>query len=116
MERQAAWATTTPGSVIACLCDCKAGHRSPAHRPSTDRQILSGEDEKTADMMRPSWKSDAILGHVASWGDRFPIGPNKARAKDLSTVPEPRCRLPGNVQWPASSGSQAQSNRACVKI
>jgi hypothetical protein len=30
-------------------------------------------DRQMADMMRPWGKPDAILWHVASWGDRFPM-------------------------------------------
>jgi hypothetical protein len=31
-----------------------------------------------ANMRRPLLKSDAILGHVASWGDRFPMAATKS--------------------------------------
>ena len=38
--------------------------------PPIGRAGLSGELDVMGDMMRPREKRDAILGHVASWGDR----------------------------------------------
>jgi hypothetical protein len=37
-----------------------------------------------ANMRRPLLKSDAILGHVASWGDRFPMPATKSQGEILS--------------------------------
>jgi hypothetical protein len=37
-----------------------------------------------ANMRRPLLKSDAILGHVASWGDRFPKSATKSWGSILS--------------------------------
>src|SRR5258708_38599569 len=46
-----------------------------AFRSRGSSKICGSSDETglIADMARPSRMSDAILGHVASWGDRFPI-------------------------------------------
>src|SRR4051794_30948540 len=49
-----------------------AGSRPPAKGclPPIGRAGFFGELDVMGDMMRPREKRDAILGHVASWGDR----------------------------------------------
>jgi hypothetical protein len=47
-----------------------AGHRGVP----TKRASLSPEIELMADTLRPCVTRDAILQHVASWGDRNPHG------------------------------------------
>ena len=42
-----------------------------------------------ANMRRPLRSSDAILGHVASWGDRFPMSGGKSREPVLSIASRP---------------------------